>query len=190
MYMPLHFYLSAFSSRSRRVTQQRTTPTIQNTPTTRRRKEAAPLLRGHEINGRRTMSETGKIDDEVVILAADEESSPSDINNDGLDIDALDGKGETNDPTELKGIIYHNPPYVGPDLDLEGWFNRHTLPYTDGVKISLDDWGVQCVEQLKLLPSDAFLGMYDPEKLVVRETAVSQKIQGHYFCFVTQKNYS
>ena len=62
----------------------------------------------------------------------------------------------------------------GPDTDLEGWFLRHKIPYTDGVQISLDDWGVQCVEQLKLLPSDVFLGMYEAEKLVVRETAVSE----------------
>ena len=63
----------------------------------------------------------------------------------------------------------------GPDTDVEGWFLRHKIPFTDGVQISLDDWGVQCVEQLKLLPSDIFLGMYDAEKLVVRETAVSEK---------------
>ena len=62
----------------------------------------------------------------------------------------------------------------GPDTDLEGWFLRHKIPYTHGVQISLDDWGVQCVEQLKLLPSDVFLGMYEAEKLVVRETAVSE----------------
>ncbi|KAK1742463.1 hypothetical protein QTG54_007028 [Skeletonema marinoi] len=59
----------------------------------------------------------------------------------------------------------------GPDTNVEGWFSRHALPVTEGVKISLDDWGVYCVEQLKLLPSDIFLGMFDPEKLIVRETA-------------------
>ena len=61
----------------------------------------------------------------------------------------------------------------GPDTNVEGWFNRHALPVTEGVRISLDDWGVACVEQLKLLPSDVFVGMFDSEKLVVRETAVS-----------------
>lgn len=64
----------------------------------------------------------------------------------------------------------------GPDTNVEGWFSRHALPVTEGVKISLDDWGVYCVEQLKLLPSDIFLGMFDPEKLIVRETAVSPKM--------------
>jgi len=59
----------------------------------------------------------------------------------------------------------------GPDKNVEGWFYRHALPFSDGVKISLDDWGVYCVEQLKLLPSEVFLGMFEHEKLIVRETA-------------------
>jgi hypothetical protein len=143
------------------------------------------------------MSDTDRIDEEnaslhdatsppnndvVVEGAPGSASSPSDNNNDGLDIEALEGGKETNDPTELKEIIYGNTTYVGPDLDLEGWFHRHALPYTDLVKISLDDWGVQCVEQLKLLPSDTFLGMYEPEKFVVRETAVSQTNSHQFFC--------
>ena len=70
----------------------------------------------------------------------------------------------------------------GPDTNVEGWFNRHALPVTEGVRISLDDWGVACVEQLKLLPSDVFVGMFDSEKLVVRETAVSPKLYLIYKC--------
>ncbi len=93
------------------------------------------------------MSESEKIDDENVVTAADAVA--------GEPASSNDGSG-------------------GPDTDLEGWFLRHKIPYTDGVQISLDDWGVQCVEQLKLLPSDVFLGMYEAEKLVVRETAVSE----------------
>ena len=93
------------------------------------------------------MSEIEKIDDENVVTAADAVA--------GEPASSNDGSG-------------------GPDTDLEGWFLRHKIPYTDGVQISLDDWGVQCVEQLKLLPSDVFLGMYEAEKLVVRETAVSE----------------
>jgi len=73
----------------------------------------------------------------------------------------------------------------GPDKNVEGWFYRHALPFSDGVKISLDDWGVYCVEQLKLLPSEVFLGMFEHEKLIVRETAVSPKIFALRFSFVT-----
>ena len=94
------------------------------------------------------MSESEKIDDENVVTA--------------------DGVGEEPASSSKDGDS------GGPDTDLEGWFLRHKIPYTDGVQISLDDWGVQCVEQLKLLPSDVFLGMYEAEKLVVRETAVSE----------------
>ena len=95
------------------------------------------------------MSESEKIDDENVVTAAT--------------ADAV-----VEEPASSNGDS------GGPDTDLEGWFLRHKIPYTDGVQISLDDWGVQCVEQLKLLPSDVFLGMYEAEKLVVRETAVSE----------------
>lgn len=73
----------------------------------------------------------------------------------------------------------------GPDKNVEGWFYRHALPFSDGVKISLDDWGVYCVEQLKLLPSDVFLGMFEHDKLIVRETAVSLKKFAPSFSFVT-----
>lgn len=75
----------------------------------------------------------------------------------------------------IAGIPLDNNNSDGPDTNVEGWFNRHALPVTEGVRISLDDWGVACVEQLKLLPSDVFVGMFDSEKLVVRETAVSPK---------------
>ena len=96
------------------------------------------------------MSEIEKIDDENVVTAA------------------------TADAVAGEPAASSNGDSGGPDTDLEGWFLRHKIPYTDGVQISLDDWGVQCVEQLKLLPSDVFLGMYEAEKLVVRETAVSE----------------
>ena len=94
------------------------------------------------------MSESEKIDDENVVTATADAAvgEPASSNGDG----------------------------GGPDTNLEGWFLRHKIPYTEGVQISLDDWGVQCVEQLKLLPSDVFLGMYEAEKLVVKETAVSE----------------
>ncbi len=96
------------------------------------------------------MSEIEKSDDENVVTAA------------------------TADAVAGEPAASSNGDSGGPDTDLEGWFLRHKIPYTDGVQISLDDWGVQCVEQLKLLPSDVFLGMYEAEKLVVRETAVSE----------------
>ena len=114
-------------------------------------KKSHPTPRGHEFKSEatsNTMSESEKIDDENVVTAAD---------------DVVEEPASSNDGDS-----------GGPDTDLEGWFLRHKIPYTDGVQISLDDWGVQCVEQLKLLPSDVFLGMYEAEKLVVRETAVSE----------------
>ena len=80
----------------------------------------------------------------------------------------------------IAGIPVDNNDSDGPDTNVEGWFNRHALPVTEGVRISLDDWGVACVEQLKLLPSDVFVGMFDSEKLVVRETAVSPKLFSIY----------
>lgn len=73
----------------------------------------------------------------------------------------------------------------GPDKNVEGWFHRHALPFSDGVKISLDDWGVYCIEQLKLLPDDVFLGMFEADKLIVRETAVSLKLFAPSFTFVS-----
>lgn len=57
------------------------------------------------------------------------------------------------------------------DTNLKGWFLRHALPYTDGVCISLDDLGVECVEQLKILPREYFLAMFEGEKFVVKEIA-------------------
>lgn len=60
---------------------------------------------------------------------------------------------------------------AAPDTDLVGWFEEQKLPYNDVVSNSLDEWGVLCVEQLKFIPGDDFLGMYDADKLVVRETA-------------------
>ncbi len=75
----------------------------------------------------------------------------------------------------------------GPDKNVEGWFHRHALPFSDGVKISLDDWGVYCVEQLKLLPDDVFLGLFEADKLIVRETAVSSRsvCPNFYFCCIS-----
>ena len=71
----------------------------------------------------------------------------------------------------------------GPDTDLFGWFERHALPVTDVVKFSLDEWGVLCVEQLKLLPSEVFLGMFDSEKFIVKETAVSCRPTNSFVSF-------
>ena len=80
-------------------------------------------------------------------------------------------------PTAATAASLNNPSSVnnsdGPDKNVEGWFYRHALPFSEGVKISLGDWGVYCVEQLKLLPDDVFLGMFEADKLIVRETAVS-----------------
>lgn len=83
----------------------------------------------------------------------------------------------------VAGIPVDNNNSDGPDTNVEGWFNRHALPVTEGVRISLDDWGVACVEQLKLLPSDVFVGMFDSEKLVVRETAVSPFVSNKFLSF-------
>lgn len=125
------------------------------------------------------------------------EEAPSDINNDGLEsldtssvhvaADEIAADAAEESPSDID-----NNSIDGPDLDIEGWFNRHKLPFTDGVQISLDDWGVECVEQLKLLPSDVFLGMYDSEKFILRETAVSQKTLPVVilFCYFTYSYHS
>ena len=57
------------------------------------------------------------------------------------------------------------------DFDVQSWFTRNGLPFSDAVSISLDNWGVECVEQLKMLEKKDFLDMFEEEKFIIKKTA-------------------
>ena len=69
-----------------------------------------------------------------------------------------------------------DPADTAMDTDMEGWFRGHGLLCDDQVAASFDEWGVECVEHLKLVPRKSFLALFDGGKFVVREIAVSVRL--------------
>mmetsp|Transcript_28065 Transcript_28065/g.58760 ORF Transcript_28065/g.58760 Transcript_28065/m.58760 type:complete len:365 (+) Transcript_28065:39-1133(+) len=57
------------------------------------------------------------------------------------------------------------------DFNIEGWFSSKGLPFTDNVSITLDNFGVVCVEQLKMLPREDFMEMFKDGKFITKKTA-------------------
>ena len=55
---------------------------------------------------------------------------------------------------------------------LKDWFEQHGLPWTNEMAKDLcDEKGIQCIEDMKLLPQDMFLCLFQSSNFIVREKA-------------------
>ena len=54
------------------------------------------------------------------------------------------------------------------DADVEGWFRQHRIPYTPDTTDKLSLFGVACVEDLKLYPSNSRDDLFQNEKPIVK----------------------
>ena len=57
------------------------------------------------------------------------------------------------------------------DPNVQGWFERHGLPWSDVIATSLSHDGIERVEEMKLLPADRFLALFSSEKFIVKQKA-------------------
>ena len=57
------------------------------------------------------------------------------------------------------------------DTDVQVWFNIHSLPWSCPISTKLSNFGVECVEDLKILPRQEFMGLFYLEKFIVKEKA-------------------
>ena len=57
------------------------------------------------------------------------------------------------------------------DPNVQGWFERHGLPWSDVIATSLSQDGIERVEEMKLLPAARFLALFSSEKFIVKQKA-------------------
>ena len=69
------------------------------------------------------------------------------------------------------------------DSDVMGWFSARGLPWTANIANTLNEFGIACVEDLKLVPHERFLDLFSipgkPAKLVI---AAKTKIAHESLC--------
>ena len=53
------------------------------------------------------------------------------------------------------------------DPNVQGWFERHGLPWSEVIAAQLSDDGIEHVEEMKLLPIEMFLDLFAGEKFVI-----------------------
>ena len=54
------------------------------------------------------------------------------------------------------------------DADVKGWFKQHRIPYTSDTADKLNSFGVACVEDLKLYPSNLRDDLFKIEKPIFK----------------------
>ena len=57
------------------------------------------------------------------------------------------------------------------DSNVQGWFERRSLLWTDAIAAQLLHDGIERVEEMKLLPDDMFLALFSAKKFIVRQKA-------------------
>jgi hypothetical protein len=57
------------------------------------------------------------------------------------------------------------------DTDVQVWFKTHGLLWSFPISMKLSNFGVECVEDLKILPRQEFMDLFYLEKFIVKEKA-------------------
>ena len=68
---------------------------------------------------------------------------------------------------------------------MKGWFLARGLPWSESLSEQLNDYGVECVEDLKLFPKEKFVDLFAAQKFIVREKSrlVYGSLMEEKFCF-------
>ena len=57
------------------------------------------------------------------------------------------------------------------DSNIKGWFDRHSLPWSEGTAVLLEEQGVECVEDLKLLERSIVNSLFESAKPIIKTKA-------------------
>ena len=68
------------------------------------------------------------------------------------------------------------------DSDIEGWFSLRQLPWNKCIAKQLDGFGMQCIEDLNLVPRDKFLNLFSNGGEVKFVIAAKAKLAHEQLC--------